>query len=250
MADLWPPPLPTVVEVVCPGQRYHWLGTWCACDGCWACNMGLGKPPVLSFYIVAHGTKLQADIHFFPDLAPEDAPPQIPKPGIEDLRPGWFGSPEPDAAVSTSRRACFRRRKRKVEVTLDHLFILLPEWCDGCTTMPFADLVELGVSCAYIVRVKAPGLFFDGDWAELQDRHLAQFEEHLENQHWDRYSHDIVDDDAVKLALHDDEHFQFHLDGFRNWLRRDVLKNDESSRHALYPHAPRRSLSRRAPVRF
>ena len=103
--------------------------------------------------------------------------------------------------------------------------------------MPFADLVGLVVGVAYSVQVKDPGLFSDDQWTELQDRHLAQFEAFLEREHWDTYSQDeSIALDDIKLAVHGDVHFQYHLDGFRTWLRRNVLKNDESSQHILFPH--------------
>jgi len=100
------------------------------------------------------------------------------------------------------------------------------------------------VSYAYSVEVKARGFFSDDGWTEMEARHLAKFEDYLERLHWDRYSQDeSIDIDDIGRHVHSDVHFRFHLDGFRTWLRRKVLKNDESSRHILYPHKRSDELS-------
>jgi hypothetical protein len=209
-----------VANVVGPGQRYHWLGRRCACDTCWDYYLLLGRPPALSLSIAALGDGLQADISFFRDLSLADAPPPIPTPGIDDLRPAWLGSPEADGAVSTCQHASIRRTKRKQVAALEHLFCILPEWSDFFLELAFANTVAFAIDLAYSVQVKAPGLFSDDDWTELQVRHLAQFEAYLERAHWDRYSQDeSIDLDDIKDAVHGDVHFQFHLDGFRHWLR-------------------------------
>jgi hypothetical protein len=225
-------------KLCCPGQRFHWLGERCGCDSCWDFYLRFDRLPALSFSIVALGTGVQADISFFPELSLDDAPPPIPTPGIGDLRPAWLGGPVADGAASTDRLASHRRSSRKQVVVLQHLFCILPKWDDFFLELAFHNTVTLAIELAYSVEVKAPGLFSDEDWTELEGHHLAQFEAFLEREHWDKYSQDesLEFEDDIKAAVHGDVHFQFHLDGFRNWLRRVVLKNDESSQHTVFPH--------------